>query len=108
MYQKRSATEANKPSEAATYWLVLYWWMMLLVEYSTLTDANSTMAPENHMPKSRFTPGMNERTMSPIITKPPIFRNPPRKEKSFFVVNATTVMPATSAPVIKPALAMSA
>ncbi len=81
---------------------------MLLVVYSTLTDAKTIIATENHTPRSRLTPGIHERAMSPIAMKAPIFRKPPRNEKSFFVVNATAVIPATSAPVIKPAFEMIA
>lgn len=71
-------------------------------------EANTTMPAENHIPRSRLIPGMNERPISPRIMKPPTFRNPPRKEKSFLVVNATSDMPATNAPVRKPAFAMIA
>lgn len=31
MYQKSTATDANNASDAATYWFVLYWCMILLV-----------------------------------------------------------------------------
>lgn len=73
-----------------------------------LIDAKMIIAAENHVPRLILTPGMKDSAMSPRMINPPIFRNPPRKEKSFLVVNATIVIPATSAPVMNPALAMSA
>lgn len=71
-------------------------------------DANTTIPAENQVPRLIFTPGMKDRPMRPRAMNPPILRNPPRKEKSFFVVKATRVIPPTSAPVMNPALAMSA
>lgn len=72
-----------------------------------LIDAKTIIPAENQVPKLRFTPGMNDRPIRPSITKPPTFRNPPRKEKSFLVVKATSEIPATSAPVMNPALAIN-
>ena len=58
------------------------------------------------MPRSKLTPGIKDRPISPRIMNPPTLWDPPRKEKTFYVVNATIVIPATSAPVMNPALAM--
>ena len=41
--------------------------------------------------------------MRPIAMNPTIFRNPPKKEKSFLVVNAMKVIPTTRPAVMIPA-----
>ena len=69
--------------------------MICEVSYSTQAPANSTIAPENQMPSLK--PNTTPAKMMPIATRPAIFKKPPRKEKSYLLVKAVKVRPATRA-----------